>query len=176
MSQPTNSPRKRSDSGKSHFGDIPDRSIQNERRSILPRSKAGLIAVAASYLFSVTLLAFAFTAPFRRTGNAEAVEAKNVKLEYEARMSSDQYVDFSQTFDQRLKDNMRRKAESEAVEYPDHQQVVENWEKRQKKRQAILSELKHEAEEHGIVKDTIQWKYAEDLEKVNQDGPSKQKH
>ncbi|OYP34047.1 hypothetical protein [Rhodopirellula sp. MGV] len=155
------------------FNDLGGGRRDSDRRSILPRSKFGLLAVGLSYLFSITLLAIAFTSPFRRMERKEndSVKATDVKLEYEARIPSEQYVDYAMGLNDDLKDQIRRKNDGSDRELPDRHEVVENWKKRLESHRTIVESIRKEAGEHEIVPGSIQWEYLKELEKVAEDAP-----
>ena len=166
-----NPPRRRAGDhgGRDHGVQVGGRR-RSDQQSILPRSKVGLLAVAVSYLFSVTLLALAFTAPFRRgSSSADTVEANDVKLEYAAKLDAEQYVDYTRRMDDRVMDAMRRRGQT--VERVNKREVSHRWKQSIESRKKRLEAMRREAGEKGFTPGTVEWQFEKDLEKVAGDAP-----
>ncbi|MCD0461359.1 hypothetical protein U8335_02830 [Roseiconus lacunae] len=164
--------RRASDRGNAPASDRAGGRRQSDRKSILPRSKFGLALIALSYLFSITLLAFAFTSPFRRMENRSGVDASQVSTkEYEAQLPAEEYIQYARQMDDRLKSTIRERQLDREADLPDKREVAEQFRKRAESRKKILRSIYKEAGKEGLVPKTIQWDYAKELEKVADDAP-----
>ena len=141
---------------------------------ILPRSNFAKVAMACSYLFSLGLLAWAFTLPFRSgdpTGRLDGIsESDRAKLEYEARLSPEEYVQYVRRIDRKLMDQLRDRNEVRHP-VPSLEDSRDVWNRRQTKHQQLLKTMRKEAGGKGFEKGTVEWEYQQELEKVRDDSP-----
>ncbi|QEF96815.1 hypothetical protein Mal15_08450 [Stieleria maiorica] len=150
---------------------------KTDRAAALPRSNFARYAIVCSFLFSTGLIAWAFTLPFRSgAGRGDgrglgATQATLTDLEYEARLTADQYVDYTRDLDRRLLSRVRdknRPTRSGLTKRELHQKWSEGVEKR---KQQFHQMLKDSGEE-SIKEGTIEWQTLQDLQKVISDAPA----
>lgn len=149
---------------------------KTDRPHAMPRSSVAKIAIACSFFFSTGLLAWAFTLPFRSGSLDDGAKLKNLpeaelaNLEYEARLSSQAYVQYTRDIDRRLLDRVRDK-EGSPSQGPSRPEVRKNWEKRMQARKQQLEVMREEFGGKEFKEGTIEWQNQQDLEKVIDDAP-----
>ncbi|MEO1617994.1 MAG: hypothetical protein AAFV88_19220 [Planctomycetota bacterium] len=149
---------------------------KSDKHAGLPRNKYAKFAIAGSFLFSLSLIAWAFTLPFRggsgvkRGSGQQTVDGKLVALEYEARLDAEEYVNYTRQIDQRLMEQLRRKNELDR-QAPSDDESNEVWEKTVAKKKQELEQLVESAGEEGIVDGTIESEQQRYLEEVLLDAP-----
>lgn len=182
MQQPTPNPRPRNrragDRGQSTTGVAAGGRRDSDRPGILPRSNVAKLAIASSFLFSAGVMAWAFTIPFRSNSRVDraALETgvQQARLEYEASLSSDEYIDYTRNLDRRLLDQAKKR--SARVSVPDHRDATTAWEKRVATKQRLIKEMFEEAGEQQsgeqrFAKGSVQWQYQQEVEAAGDDAP-----
>lgn len=168
--------RRASDRGASNGGIETGGRRQSDTPHAMPRSNAGKIAIACSFFFSAGLIAWAFTLPFRSSGDAEIglqgnlPQAELANLEYEARLSPQAYVDYTRQIDRRLLDQVQDKRRKD-WDVPTAQQTREKWGKSIENRKEQLIKIRKGAGENGYHKDSIEAQYEREAQQVMQDAP-----
>ncbi|WP_182868700.1 hypothetical protein [Stieleria mannarensis] len=147
-----------------------------DRAAALPRSNFAKYAMVCSFLFSTGLIAWAFTLPFRSgAGRGDgrglgATQATLADLEYEARLTAQEYVSYSRDLDRRLLSRVRDKNRptNSGLTKPElHQKWREGVEKRKQQLRQMLKDSGEESFKEG----TIEWQTLQDLEKIIRDAP-----
>jgi hypothetical protein len=152
---------------------------ESDRARALPRFNAAKIAIACSFLFSLGLVAWAFKQPFRSGGLAtggdqrDLPEAELAKLEYEARLSPDAYVEYTRGIDRRLLDRVQDKYRQDGPEPPAMTELSQKWKERVAKRVKQLEQMREENDGEMFEKGTIEWQNQRELEKILDDAPPK---
>ncbi|MCA9140444.1 MAG: hypothetical protein KDB00_26920 [Planctomycetales bacterium] len=168
--------RRASDRGDSVGGIQSGGRRKSDRPHALPRSNAAKIAIACSFIFSAALIAWAFTLPFRSTAHLDTEslkdlpEAELAKLEYEARLSPQAYVEYTRQIDRRLLDRLHDKNLPDR-NLPTAWDAREKWVKGVENQKQHLEKMKEEAGEKGFDKNSIEWQHQQELEKILEDTP-----
>ncbi|MEO1525578.1 MAG: hypothetical protein AAFX06_09075 [Planctomycetota bacterium] len=145
---------------------------RGRRQSDQPRSTAATIAIVGSFLFSGGLMVWSFTKPFRSGALGElsdAPTAQGVQLEYEARLTSEEYLDYAKDLDDQLFEAMREESYASrpyATKELNRFQREERREKIRSNHVELLENLKDDLEEgESFRKGTIQWEYEQQVKK-----------
>ena len=152
---------------------------KSDRNHALPRSNVAKFAILGSFLFSTGLVAWTFTLPFRSgslrakgSGPAPA-DATLTNLEYEARLSADEYVNYTRDIDRRLlarvHDKNRPRTSGQTKD-----ELHQAWQGRVEKRKKQLEQMVRESGETVPREGTMEWQNWKDLEKIMNDAPSEE--
>ncbi|MEL6108392.1 MAG: hypothetical protein AAFU85_20385 [Planctomycetota bacterium] len=151
---------------------------RGRRRTDQPRSMVATIGIAASFLFSGGLMLWSFSQPFRtgalgqNASTADAPVAQRVRLEYEAQLTNEQYLDYAQDLDRQVFDAIRDQ-EFSRLEVARELNEFERERRRERmaeNRLEQLEKMKSGLEEgEKFLKGTIQWEYEQELEKFLND-------
>ncbi|QDV46545.1 hypothetical protein Enr13x_64540 [Stieleria neptunia] len=150
---------------------------ESDRNHTLPRSNVARFTILASFLFSTGLVAWAFTLPFRSgslagRGNGRAsADATLTGLEYEARLSDEEYVNYTRDIDRRF---LARVQDKNRPQTPGQtkDELHQEWQQRVEKRKAQLRQMVKASGEKVPREGTIEWQTWKDLEKIISDAPS----
>ncbi|MEM6471475.1 MAG: hypothetical protein AAF802_18070 [Planctomycetota bacterium] len=168
--------RRESDrSGTGNSGVVRGGRRKSDRPVVGPRSRFAKYAIAGSFLFSLSLIAWAFTLPFRSGAFSQrslqnVPEGELVGLEYEAKLDREQYVDFAKEKDQKLMETLRRKNQ---VRFPSttKAEVRASYERTVESKRQELKSLREEVGEAGFIEGSIEHEEQQLLESVIKDGP-----
>lgn len=168
------------DSAKSGEGSIFDRR-ESDNASSLPRSNTVKLAIVCSFLFSIGLVAWAFTLPFRSgdlpsglagAANLDGVpQAELASMEYEARLSPQEYVQYTRDLDRRLLNRVADKYDQERPQWDAKQKIRKQWKKSVARRVEQLKVMRKENGGKAFTKGTIEWQNQQELEKIINDAP-----
>ena len=165
--------RRASDQGGRANGHVQGGRRKSDRPVVVARSKFMMIAIAGSFLFSLSLIAWAFTLPFRggtRQGaGADVPAGQLVGLEYEARLDPEQYIEFAREKDDDLLDQFRRRREDRR-RFATERELRATWKQKTEGAKRELNRLRKEAGKDGFVEGSIEYEQQKQLESVIQDG------
>ncbi len=172
--------RRESDRGGKQSGIQEGGRRKSDRPRALPRSKAASIAIACSFLFSLGLIAWAFTLPFR-SGTLDGLqktrdipEAELVNMEYEAQLSNQAYVQYGRDLDHDLIKKVRAKERDRlSGDLPTPRENRKKWEQGIEQRHRVLQNMRKENGSEDFLEGTIQWQNQKDFEKLLEDEPPK---
>lgn len=147
---------------------------QSDRVYVAPKNRKATIAIWCSFLFSFTLIAWTFSVPFRGGGVRElndVPEAEKVHLEYEARLSAEEYMRYTDRLEEDLQQEYRKKAARPKNPGPSKTEIKNRWAEGIEKREKQLEAMKAELKDEKILKGTIEWQNQKELEALAQDAP-----
>ena len=143
---------------------------QGRRKTDQPRSTIATMAIAASFLFSGGLMVWSFSKPFRTgaLGNEEASvpTAQNVRLEYEAKLTTEEYLDYAEDLDRKVFDALRDQSvgNQTALRELNKYQRARRRERMIENRKAQLEKMTSElGEGEAFLKGTVEWEYEQEL-------------
>jgi hypothetical protein len=153
------------------------RGRESDRTRTQPRRNVAKIAIACSFLFSLSLVAWAFTLPFRSGGLStegdlrDLPEVELANLEYEARLSSQGYVDYARDLDRDLLDQVHEKYRLDGPEPPSTRELRQKWKERVRQSGKQLQKMREEGGGRTFEKGTIEWENQREFEKILDDPP-----
>jgi hypothetical protein len=138
--------------------------------------RVAMIAIIGSFTFSAGLMAWAFSLPFR-SGSLSSVdslehlpEAELARLEPEARLSPEAYVDYAWEKDRRLLEQVREKYRVDR-QWSSQSVKRQSWRARVQRRKNQLAKMRGELGEKEFPKGTIEWQNQLELQKIIEDAP-----
>jgi hypothetical protein len=141
------------------------------------------VATVTSFLFSLVLIAWAFTLPRRKATVSPAIEASAVAAKTgagapeprpprdpRATLTAEEYLEYSRQLDRRLLNQVREK-QRPAENLPGEDEVRRRWQGRIGDRRAQLQAMRDEFGEEAFREGTLQWQTLRETEAILADGP-----
>jgi hypothetical protein len=174
-------PTMTTDRRKNHSGIEQGGRRGTDHGKVIPKNKFLTLAIYGSLIVSLGLIAWAFTMPFVEGTVGNSLSSNKIRnadladMEYEAKLTVAEYVDYCRARDENLLEQVRNKNKADRPA-PSEQARRQKWrdginEANARFRNMVKRYESEKAEGKVIVKGTVEWEQQRYLQKIVQDLP-----